>query len=557
MAHGVVQVTNPSSSRWRRRTGEYATVAAALEAAGEGDVLSVSAGTYRENLVVDQAVTLRCADGPGTVRIAPASGVALTVRAAASVHDLLIEGQDGAAAALLVEACAPELSGLRISTRSAVGLEVRDSARPTVRGCTVDNPAGLGISVLDAAGGLFEDCEVVAAGQSGVAVRGGGSPRLERCRVHHTSGSGLSITGEHSSIEAVGCEIFEIHGTGLHLSQRASGSLTDCQLHRTTGDGISLDTDAVLAMADCDIHDIPENAVDLRARSVLTLTRCTVRRFGRNGLSVWDPGTRADANQCEIHDSTGDYPAVWVSDGAVAILDACRVHDVPDALFVLDRGSRADVVDSDFTQIRNTAVSVSDGANVQLDDCRIREAATGAWFRDHGSGGTFAQVTIDDTATGVIVTKGADPALDRCTVTNATESGIYVSAEGRGTFTGCRVTGSKGYGFHIIDGCRSTLTRCRTERCARGGYEFAEPGPVTEDCSSDRTAAPEPAPVPVPAAPDRQPAAQSYGLLGGVPQQRPAEAEPAAVPAARRAPRCWATSTPWSAWTASSARSAP
>lgn len=533
MAHGVVQVTNQNSSRWRRRTGEYETLAAALEAAGDGDVLSVSSGTYRENLVLDHAVTLRCADGPGTVRIAPASGVALTLRAAATVQDLLVEGQDTSSAALLVEASTPELSGLRINTRSAVGLEVRDGARPTVRRCTVDNPAGLGISVLDGAGGLFEECEVVAAGQTGIAVRGGAGPRLERCRVHHTSGAGISVTGENTSLEAVGCEVFEIRGTGVQVSGRATGHFTDCQVHRTTGDGVTLDTDAVLALADCDIHDIPENAVDLRARSVLTLTRCAIRRFGRNGLSVWDPGTRADADNCEIHDSTGDYPAVWVSDGAVAILDSCRVHDVPDALFVLDRGSRADVVDSDFTQIRNTAVSVSDGANVQLDDCRISKAATGAWFRDHGSGGTLAQVTIDETATGVIVTKGADPALERCTVTNPVESGFYVSAGGRGTFTECRVTGSRGYGFHIIDGCRSALNRCRTERCARGGYEFAEPGPVTEDCTSDR-AATEDNPVPVPAgvlsgtAAGKATAAQSYGLLTGVPEQRPAE--PSAPP---------------------------
>ncbi|WP_141726382.1 right-handed parallel beta-helix repeat-containing protein, partial [Actinacidiphila rubida] len=488
MAHGVVQVTNPSSSRWRRRTGEYETLAGALEASSDGDVLSVSPGTYRENVVVDRAVTLRCAEGPGTVRIAPASGVALTIRSSAVVQDLVVEGQDTSAAALLVEACSPELSGLRMNTHSAVGLEVRDNARPTVRRCTIDNPAGLGISVLDGAAGLFEDCEVVAAGQSGISVRGGATPRLERCRFHHTSGAGVSVTGEGTTLEAVGCEVFEVRGTGVQLSARATGSFTDCRVHRTTGDGVALDTDAVLALADCEIHDIPENAVDLRARSVLTLTRSSVHRFGRNGLSVWDPGTRADADHCEIHDSTGDYPAVWVSDGAVAILDACRVHDVPDALFVLDRGSRADVVDSDFAQIRNTAVSVSDGASVQLDDCRIRDASTGAWFRDHGSGGTLAQVTIDGAATGVIVTKGADPTLERCTVTDPAEAGVYVSAEGRGTFDGCRVTGSRGYGFHIIDGCRSTLTRCRTERCARGGYEFAEPGPVTEDCTSDRAA---------------------------------------------------------------------
>ena len=443
MAQGSVQVTHSGTSRWRRRTGEYSSLAAALEAAGDGDVLTVPAGTYRENLVLVRAVTLRGPDGArGSVRIAPADGVALTVRASATVHDLHLEATDSTSPALLVEDGAPELTGLRVVTRSASGIEVRGGARPTVRRCTVDNAGGVGISVLDGAGGVFEECEVVAAGQTGVAVRGGAHPRLENCRIHHASGAGLSVNGEGSAVEAVGCELYEIKGAGIQVAARATGHLTDCTVHRTSADGVTLDTDAVLTLADCDIHDIPENAVDLRSRSVLTLTRSTVRHFGRNGLSVWDPGTRVDANQCEIHDSTGDYPAVWVSDGATAVLDSTRMHDVPDALFVLDRGSRADVVDCDISQVRNTAVSVSDGATVQLDDCRIREAATGAWFRDHGSGGTLANCTIDGAQTGVIVTKGADPTIEGCTVSSPAEAGFYVSAEGRGTFQGCRVTGS-------------------------------------------------------------------------------------------------------------------
>ncbi|MFJ2026881.1 right-handed parallel beta-helix repeat-containing protein [Streptomyces sp. NPDC087897] len=505
MAQGTVQVTHTGTSRWRRRTGEYASLSAALEAAADGDVLTVAPGTYRENLVVHRAVTLRGPEGSvGSVRIAPADGVPLTVRASAVVQDLHIEGQDAAAPALLIEDGTAELRDLRIVTRSAAGIEVRGAARPTVRRCTVDNPAGVGIAVLDGAGGVFEECEIVSAGQSGISVRDGGHPRLDRVRIHHASGAGIGVIGEGSGLEAFGCEVYEIKGSGVQVTARASAHLTDCTVHRTSADGVTLDTDAVLTLADCDIHDIPENAVDLRSRSVLTLTRSTVRRFGRNGLSVWDPGTRVDANQCEIHDSTGDYPAVWVSDGATVVLDACRVHDVPDALFVLDRGSRADVVDSDLSQIRNTAVSVSDGATAQLDDCRIREASTGAWFRDHGSGGTLANCTIDAAQTGVIVTKGADPTIERCTVTSPAEAGFYVSAEGRGTFDGCRVTGSEGYGFHVMDGCRTTLTRCRTERCARGGYEFPEgdsaagTGPVVEDCTSDESAlrtAPAPAPA--------------------------------------------------------------
>ncbi|MFD4573313.1 right-handed parallel beta-helix repeat-containing protein [Streptomyces sp. NPDC058417] len=539
MAQGTVQVTHTGTSRWRRRTGEYASLAAALEAAAEGDVLTISPGTYRENLVVGRAVTLRGPEGaPGSVRIAPADGVPLTVRASAVVQDLHVEGQDAAAPAVLVEEGAPELLDLRVVTRSAAGIEVRGGARPTVRRCTVDNPAGIGIAVVDGGGGVFEECEVVAAGQAGVAVRGGGHPRLERCRVHHASGTGLSATGENSALEAVGCEVYEVRGSGVQVTARATAHLTDCDVHRTTADGVTLDTDAVLTLADCRIHDIPENAVDLRSRSVLTLTRTTVRQFGRNGLSVWDPGTRVDANQCEIFDSTGDYPAVWVSDGATAVLDSCRVHDVPDALFVLDRGSRADVVDSDLSQVRNTAVSVSDGATAQLDDCRIRDAATGAWFRDHGSGGTLNNCTVTGTQTGVIVTKGADPTVERCTVDSPAEAGFYVSAGGRGSFLGCRVTNSGGYGFHVIDGCRATLRKCRTERCARGGYEFADAGadpasgagPLVEDCTSDESAA-----VRTPAAREAavEPALVAHGVLGAIPEPRvtvPASAATVAEP---------------------------
>lgn len=549
MAQGSVQVTHAGTSRWRRRSGEYATLTAALAAATDGDVLTVAPGTYRENVVIDRTVTVR---GPeraaaGSVRIAPADGVALTVRASVLVEDLQLEGQDAASPAVLVEDCAPELNGLRVMTRSAAGIEVRGGARPTVRRCVVDNPAGIGISVTGAAGGVYEECEVVSAGQSGIAVRDGAHPRLERCRVHHASDAGLSVHGEGSAVEALDCEVYEVRGSGVRVTARAGGQLTGCQVHRTSADGITLDTDAVLTLADCDIHSIPENAVDLRSRAVLTLTRSTVRKFGRNGLSVWDPGTRVDANGCEIQESTGDYPAVWVSDGATAVLESCRVHSVPDALFVLDRGSRADVVDTDLSQVRGTAVSVSDGATVQLDDCRIREVATGAWFRDHGTGGTLANCTVDGAATGFIVTKGADPTIERCTVSSPEEAGFYVSAEGRGTFHGCRVTGSRGYGFHVIDGCRTTLRRCRTERCTRGGFEFAEDGPLVEDCTSDQSAAvPQPAaPSPAPAAPaaGSAPAPGTAGLLtaqASVPvPQRPAltaqPVQPALAPAASAA----------------------
>ncbi|MDT0309414.1 right-handed parallel beta-helix repeat-containing protein [Streptomyces sp. DSM 44917] len=525
MAKGSVQVTHSGTGRWRRRTAVYATVTEALAAADDGDVLVLAPGTYRENLVIEQAVTVRGPGGEkdGPARIAPVDGVPLTVRGSATVDRLRIEGQDATAPAVLVDAGSPELLGLVVRTASAAGIEVRGGARPTVRRCAVGNATGTGISVSEDAGGLFEECEVTESGRPGIAVRGPARPRLERCRVRQATGAGLSVTGEGSAVDAVGCRFEEIRGTGVLLAERAAAHLSECRVSATTGDGVTLDSEAVLTLADSEVADVPENALDLRSRSVLTLVRTTVSGFGRNGVSVWDPGSHADAHDCEIHGSTGDYPAVWVSDGATAVLESCRVHHVPDALFVLDTGSRVDVVDSRIGDVRGSAVSVSDGAAARLDACRVERVGTGAWFRDPGSGGTVTGCTVAEARTGFIVTKGADPEVTDCTVTGPSEAGAYVSAGGRGRFTRCRITGSQGYGFHIIDGCRSELSGCRTERCTRGGYVFAERSPVLTDCRSDEAEGPgvrlksgEPATQPTGAAP---------------PPPAPAEPEPDGRPA--------------------------
>ncbi|GAB2908961.1 right-handed parallel beta-helix repeat-containing protein [Streptomyces mayteni] len=534
MTKGSVQVTHTGTARWRRRTAVYSTVTEALAAAADGDVLVLGPGTYRENLVIEQSVTVRGPgeDKDGPARIAPADGVPLTVRGSATIQHLLIEGQDTTAPAVLIENSTPEFTGMRVRTASAAGIEVRGGARPTVRNCAVSNPTGTGISVADGGGGLFEECQVTESGQPGITVRGPAHLRLERCQVRQSGGAGLSVTGDGSAVDAVDCEFTDLKGTGVRLADRATAHLTDCRIGATTGDGITMDTDAVLTLADSVVSDIPENALDLRSRSVLTLVRTTVRKFGRNGLSVWDPGSHADAHDCEIRDSTGDYPAVWVSDGATAVLESCRVHHVPDALFVLDGGSRVDVVDSGIEDVRGSAVSVSDGATARLDACRVQRVGTGAWFRDRGSGGSVTGCTIHEARTGIIVTKDADPTVEDCTVSGAAEAGAYISAGGRGRFTRCRISDSGGYGFHIIDGCRTELTRCRTERCTRGGYVFAEDSPVLTDCHSDESTAPG-ADVRLKATDAAPPpAAKPERLTDTQPKRAAPPAPPAAEPAA-------------------------
>lgn len=75
-------------------SGHFWTVAAALEAARDGDVIHIEPGIYRESLVVTKDVTLVGAGGPGTVVLAPAPvvtggepGLAPIVDGARSIPD--------------------------------------------------------------------------------------------------------------------------------------------------------------------------------------------------------------------------------------------------------------------------------------------------------------------------------------------------------------------------------------------------------------------------------------------------------------------------------------
>ncbi|MGK4584501.1 right-handed parallel beta-helix repeat-containing protein [Kitasatospora sp. HPMI-4] len=528
MGEHRVRVTQDIASRWRRRAGEYQTLGEALAAAEPGDTLTIRPGTFREGLVIDKPVTLLAAEGPGTVRIDPPGGVALLVTAAVTMRDLVVEGAELSVPAVLVTGpeAAAELVDCRVTARSSVGVEIADQARATLRDCTVHNPSGLGVRLRAQAAVVVEDGEIAEAGQAALAVLGGSNARLDRCRLHHASGAGLVLADPGSSAELNGCEIYEIRGSGVQAEAQAVGRLTDCTVRRVSGNGLSLDTEAELTLTGCRVHDLPENAADLRGRSRLVLEHSTVRDFGRGALSIWDQGTRAEALATEIHSSDGDYPAIWVSDGAGLTLTDCSLHDLPDALFVLDRDSRAEAKDCSFSRIRSSAVSVSSGASVDLADCRIQEAGTGLWFRDHGSGGRLTGCEISEVATGVIVTKGADPELRGCTVRGSADAAVYVSAQGRGVFEDCRVSHGKGFGFHIIDGCRTVLTRCRAEHNGRAGFEFSEPGPVTEGCVSDDV----PAAAEVPAPRSAPPVGATIQAAGQV-----SVAQPSAVPLASAA----------------------
>ena len=98
-------------------SGEFATIGAALAAAGEGYTILVRPGTYDESLVIDKGVTIVGDTRRGPVVIQPSTAAAFTLAGStATLADLTLRGPLGTVNIL---GGAPTLRGLRFE---AVGL---------------------------------------------------------------------------------------------------------------------------------------------------------------------------------------------------------------------------------------------------------------------------------------------------------------------------------------------------------------------------------------------------------------------------------------------------
>lgn len=390
------------------------------------------------------------------------------------------------------------------------GMDVRDGARPEVVDCRLRDISGHGLRFSGpGTGGTVSNCEIhdgsdtepaVFAGDQatpeliachihdvgggGVCVAGGAAPTVTECRIERVGWAGISVGGQSSGGTAVRTEITAVKGTGVQVDDLAAFTLEDCRIRDAEANGVAVDRGATATLVGCHLRDTGRSGVDVHGHSEVTLTNCTLRSFGRNGLSIADHGARASVIDCEFHDSTGGHPAVWVGDGADAALGDCRIHDVLDAVKVGGVGTGLSMQGCEIHDVEETAVAVGQGAIVSVNGCRIRKGTTGVWFTEADCGGIVADCVIEDVTDGVSVTGAAGPTVRRVTVERASGEGIRVSGGGRGDFEDCEVANGRGYAIHVREGCQPSFTRCRTRGNAKGGFEFADSGPIAAECTS-------------------------------------------------------------------------
>jgi parallel beta-helix repeat protein len=256
--------------------GAYPTIRDALEAASDGDVVSIAAGDYAEPLRLDnRRITLVAVDA-GTVtigvrnsndptvvcrggevtlrglRIRSADATALQVVAAqvkmlkcevAGGYGAAISATQGAALTatdvkvtsgqfgVVFEDAGGMLDKCEITNISDDGLIVRAGSNPTIRNCTVANCGYRGIYVYHAAKPTLERCEVTRTGDAGIAVASQSAPSILSCWVHETQGVGIRFErGCRGSIE--GCRIENVASPGTVIDEGATVTVIEA------GDGV-------------------------------------------------------------------------------------------------------------------------------------------------------------------------------------------------------------------------------------------------------------------------------------------------------------------------------
>ncbi|WP_225847511.1 right-handed parallel beta-helix repeat-containing protein [Streptomyces sp. HPF1205] len=473
-----------------RGWGTYRTLMAAVRAAGEGAVVQVQPGVYRETLVLDGEVVVAAEKGPGTVRIVAGHGPAVRVNGGAPVlRELSVEGGADRGPAVIVgggaahlEHC--EVSGgvevlrdaraeLRSSTlrdagvhvtgtaravlddcviRAATGhgLTLGDAARADVRGATIERVTGCGIVMLGESAGTFDDCTVRLTGDAALLVQAPAHALLRGCRLHDTRTQGIRVAAPSGApapaSPAPGASGESGDATGAGQEERRI-RLEKCEIFRTAQEGVLAAAAADLGLSQCHVH-LTGGAGVVAAKDA---------RVELDGTRVVDvPGTGL---------AVVDNAELLVRGGTVARTGANGVH-------ATDRCT-VRITDCEISATAYTALNIGNGARAELRGCTVRDSAQHGVRVEDGATLTASDTRVERAAMSGVDVKDADAVLRGCVIGEA-ETGIRLETGHRPLLDGCEVLRSGRTGIEVAAATGAVVLGGRVEDCGSAGVFLDE-----------------------------------------------------------------------------------
>lgn len=379
--------------------GMQRTISAGIRAARKGDVVSVTPGEYRENVVLDRTITIMAEKGTGSVRVIPQAGPALRVIAGAGmVRELTLEQQVVGAAAVLMTGGSPTLERCVV-----VGghVEVGGDAEPELLDCTIRKAAGGGLRL---------------AGDSRAIVRGGSLSSL--------TGPGVIVDGG-AAADLSGLTITRPSGDGIRMSGYATGEFDDCEIIGPAGAGLRVD-----------------------ARGAPLLRRCRITDAGAEGVRV--TSAPSPAGLASVQPPDARFPGEEGSERA-ARSAAPRQPGEP----------RTVLESCEITGAGTTGLLAAGSASVVLRKSRIeRSGAAGVLAADASRVDVTGSTLVDSADSGLVARGSAVIVADQCAVLRPGGNGVFAAGTARLELTGCDVADTGFSAIHLGAQAEAVLTGC-------------------------------------------------------------------------------------------------
>lgn len=502
----------------------HRSIASALQAAGDGDVVAVAAGRYVEAVEISHAVTLWGACAERTILVPPddaVPGVVVYDRGGTILRDLTVDG--GRVGIALFE------------TDERISIE-----RVVVRGARADgvDVNGATVDLVDVA---VRDIGAPGVDSRGISVFGGGDATLHRVVVERPGTFGLRVD-----------EGSTLRGTGISVGLTSDGGLAPDQY---PGDGVVVAGGGRLELVESVIHDAVRNGLIVAQASSATLQDCVVQHVeplaaaepdARWGTGAWaqdgsqlelervlvesthvcavgaeGAGTALTATDLVTRDVTAPVRPFFVQGfGVVALVDAAAVlrrtavvraqgsglfatlRGALEAEDLLVLGTRAGT--SEGGTAFGDAVHVNDGARIELVGAELIDNEQGGGVASAGGRLVARDVRITTSAGAVTGAAGAPglsvssgiAELERVAIDGASGWGVLVLLDGTVTGTDLQIAASRpptpggigGYGIVVNTVSSVELERVRVDGSRTIGVALMDASRATfVDLAIERT----------------------------------------------------------------------
>uniref|UniRef100_UPI002A8126A5 right-handed parallel beta-helix repeat-containing protein n=1 Tax=Streptomyces sp. CRN 30 TaxID=3075613 RepID=UPI002A8126A5 len=451
----------------------HRTIGAALAAAVDGALITVSPGTYREALVVNRVVTL--AAGAAGVVIDGAGESAVVIDAeAARLSGLTLTGGGEQTPVVEVRRGEASLEECAVSGDAWAAVLAWHQGTLIARSCRVTGPGGAGIVVTSAGPNVVEGTTVEQTRSSAIVVTERGRLTVRHCRLDGAGGNGVCVNGQahgtvvDTSVTGSGqpavvaeqngrLELLRVAVSGsaaldAYLTSAADTTLTDCSFTGSGGESVLVAGGASPVLRGCALSGAARDGVRITEASEPLLEECTVSGTPVGVLA--DGGSRPVLRGLTVGDTDRGLLA---ADGSV--VEGERLTVTAGSAGVLARGGATLTLRESTvsTERPGTAVELTEGATGRLHELRLR-AADGPALALTGATALAESCVLTDS--GVLV--GADAHLDlKDTEAGGSDTdGVRVAGGGRLTAMGCRVHGARGHGVHLQATSRAELDHC-------------------------------------------------------------------------------------------------